>query len=224
MSAIIFFGGTYCLITLIYACEIYGSETFLNNEVASFKDSTIFNEQLNVDLDFAITLTLSKDEMKAEVTKEAEEAANEAVNQYLDEKAEIIKSELIYAVENYDDSYYSEYATDYFYDSEGALLESSSEKTYETSDSTETADENSNDKYSVYYEVPEDAPTSVKLAAKVLNTVSGQDLISYSFLVRESAFSESSFDYDVTITSDHLDVSITETLSLDDFTYTESTA
>lgn len=113
----------------------------------------------------------------------SQEVIQEAVNEYLDQKAEIIKSELEYAVYNYDESYFNyEYTADII-----DIPENESITKVQTTD-TFGENETSGEQVTV--------PRNIEAAEKILQSVSGRDFLKYDALVRDEAFA-GSFSYEI---------------------------
>ena len=96
------------------ASEIYGFEEYFGNTIPEFYSSQGFNTKLTTDLYHLREISIGNADTVANVFEANKDTVvDTAVNVYLNKKAEIIKSELKYAVENYDESYFNyEYTAD----------------------------------------------------------------------------------------------------------------
>lgn len=139
-----------------------GVENVLENKKPDFFLTNPVVSQVKSDIFTAIGLgreniSIYENEIKARKT----EIVDKIADKFLDNKAAMIKSELEYAVENFDDSY-CEYNDTVPVTEEGEFTTS------------------------VY--VPSDYPESIKLAVQVLANAKGRDFLKYDALVRTEAF------------------------------------
>lgn len=181
LSAVMFFSAAYSAIVFFQSLIIFGPEDYLNgNDDVSFYNTLAFKDEFASD---AYKISQLADSNISVITSvidsQAEATVNAAVESYLTKKAAIIKSELEYAVENYDESYFN-----YEYTAELVTIpESQTIITEEVSTSEETTTVN--------------IPKNVEAAKKILETAEGKDFLNYEALVRSDAF-----DYDFSYTAD----------------------
>ncbi|MCD7775187.1 MAG: HAMP domain-containing histidine kinase [Clostridiales bacterium] len=230
LSAALIFAGTAYMMMLVFACYLYGYDEFLTGSsiTETFTQSDVFFNQFESDFNDLLTLMTDTDELEAELSEKAYADIDEITGEYLDEKAEIIENELIYAVSGYSDSFYSyeddgdENATAalYIYEEDAYDAEVSDDTLSTTFANSEEASADTTS--SAKYYVSNDAPETVKEAANVLNTKSGRELLDYEYLVRSDAFNESEFRYDYALESQFSTFDFT--LELWDYTYDESSA
>ena len=163
------------------ASEIYGFEEYFGNTIPDFYSSQGFNTKLTTDLYHIREISIGNADTVANVFEENKDAVVDAVvDVYLNKKAEIIKNELTYAVENYDESYFNyEYTADAVDIPEPVTSQTNSEP---------LTDKNGNP-----------MPRNVEAAKKVLESCKGLEFLEYSALVRQSAFSENEFHYSYTL-------------------------
>lgn len=139
-----------------------GVENVLENKKTDFYATNPVISQVNTDFYNAVSLGRQNANFyKKEIQARKTEIVDKLANKFLDDKAAMIKSELEYAVENFDDSYYE-------YDDTVPVTEEGEFTT------------------SVY--VPADYPESIKLAVQVLANAKGRDFLKYDALVRTDAF------------------------------------
>lgn len=139
-----------------------GIENYLQEKEVSFYETNAFLERFQSDYFDAANLSERNETLvKSNLSKQKEQIVKKVYDAFVAEKVRIIKQELRYAVENWDDSYYE----------------------YEEYAESITTPE---DYTSVY--VGENTPINVELAAKVLANAKGEDFLEYESLVRESAF------------------------------------
>lgn len=187
LSAVCIFVSGYCAFSFVQASMLFGFEKFLNNSyVHDYYATDDFNNHISHDL-YKVTALASEDcvTLEEQISMQSNEKVTQAVNAYLDYKAEIIRAELEYAVDNYDDSYFNyEYSADLVDIPETTRPNSSAEPVTEPEDYTNDINEN--------------IPRNIEAAKKVLETVSGRDFINYEALVRDSAFdTDFSYSFDV---------------------------
>ena len=143
-------------------CYMVGIENYLQEREVSFYNTNSFLERFQSDFFNAAQLSSRNDTLiKKNLSEQKDKVVKKVYDDFVAEKVHIIKQELRYAVENWDDSYYE----------------------YEEYAETITTPE---DYTSVY--VGENTPVNVELAAKVLANAKGEEFLDYENLVRESAF------------------------------------
>lgn len=150
-----------------------GVENVFENKKPDFFLTNPVISQVNTDFYNAFELGRQNAGVyEKEINSRKTEIVDKLAEKFLDDKAAMIKSELEYAVQNFDDSYY-EY------------------------DNTVPATEAGEFTTSVY--VPSDYPESIKLAVQVLANAKGRDFLKYDALVRTDAFA-SAVPYEEIIT------------------------
>ncbi len=149
-----------------------GVENVFENKKPDFFLTNPVVSQVNSDVYGAISLGRQNVKIyETEINSKKTEIVDKLADKFLDDKAAMIKSELEYAVQNFDDSYYE-------YDNTVPVTEEGEFAT------------------SVY--VPSDYPESIKLAVQVLANAKGRDFLKYDALVRTEAFA-ASVPYEETI-------------------------
>ena len=147
-----------------------GFENYLKNNEISFYESDGFLNKLQQDFFSCLDLADNRaEQLTAELQAKKREVVNDALNKYLDHKASIIESELRYAVNNWDDSYYM----------------------YNGSVDVTIPEE-----YNTNIYVNSSDPENIQLAQKILVNAKGQEFLVYEKLVRDAAFEERNFEYD----------------------------
>ena len=181
---------------LISGSQIYGFENYLSDKIPEFFHSYGFETQFSTDSYYVRNFVYGdENEVSAAFDENQKEIIDEAVNQYLYEKAAIIHDELLFAVENYDESYFNyEYTADAIEIPEESITapvitqESTTMYSDDTSNSEPLTDENG-----------ETVPRNIEAARKVLEKCEGLEFLDYAALVRDSAFTEKEFIYNATI-------------------------
>lgn len=179
---------------------VYGFEEYLSGDIRPFYQSYGFETQLNSDLYYINELKYrNQSDVAIAFEKNKETIINEAVNYYLTEKAAIIHDELLFAVENYDDSYfYYEYTADAVDIPEDATATINQEPTTSPPsviDNSEIVTDKNGERI----------PRNIEAAKKILQNYKGLELLPYAALVRDSAFTETEFNYDaiISVTPDY---------------------
>lgn len=179
---------------------VYGFEEYLSGDIRPFYQSYGFETQLNSDLYYINELKYkNQSDVAIAFEKNKETIINEAVNYYLTEKAAIIHDELLFAVENYDDSYfYYEYTADAVDIPEDATVTINQESTTSPPsviDNSEIVTDKNGERI----------PRNIEAAKKILQNYKGLELLPYAALVRDSAFTETEFNYDaiISVTPDY---------------------
>lgn len=141
-----------------------GIENVFENKKTDFFLTNPVISQVNTDFYHAFDLGRQNAGVyENEINARKTEIVDKLTEKFLDDKAAMIKSELEYAVRNFDDSYYN-------YNNTVPVTEEGEFTT------------------SVY--VPSDYPESIKLAVQVLANAKGRDFLKYDALVRADAFAE----------------------------------
>ncbi|MBO5065474.1 MAG: hypothetical protein J6D06_05095 [Clostridia bacterium] len=140
----------------------FGVENALENKKTDFFLTNPVISQVNSDVYTVISLgrqNLSVYENVIDANKTV--IVDKLADKFLDDKAAMIKSELEYAVRNFDDSY------------------------YEHNDTVSVTEEG---EFTTSVYVPSDYPESIKMAVQVLANAKGRDFLKYDALVRTEAF------------------------------------
>ena len=200
LSALLFFSFVFFGIKTVEGCMVYGFEEYLSGDIRPFYQSYGFETQLNSDLYYINELKYrNQSDVAIAFEKNKETIINEAVNYYLTEKAAIIHDELLFAVENYDDSYfYYEYTADAVDIPEDATATINQEPTTSPPsviDNSEIVTDKNGERI----------PRNIEAAKKILQNYKGLELLPYAALVRDSAFTETEFNYDaiISVTPDY---------------------
>ena len=174
LSALMFFSFAYSSVVIITSAQIYGFEEYFTDNIPAFYDTYGFRSQFSSD-NFRAMQLINQNKQEIEEAFDLNEKAiiERAVNDYLNKKAEIIRNELEYAVENYDESYFAyEYTADTV--TIPAAEETSSSVTVTTTD---------------------EIPQNIAAAIKILENCSGLDFLKYSTLIRSDALTEKEYQY-----------------------------
>ena len=200
LSALLFFSFVFFGIKTVEGCMVYGFEEYLSGDIRPFYQSYGFETQLNSDLYYINELKYrNQSDVAIAFEKNKETIINEAVNYYLTEKAAIIHDELLFAVENYDDSYfYYEYTADAVDIPEDATVTINQDPTTSPPsviDNSEIVTDKNGERI----------PRNIEAAKKILQNYKGLELLPYAALVRDSAFTETEFNYDaiISVTPDY---------------------
>lgn len=177
LSALLFFSFAYFTATVIEGTKIYGFHEYMSNNIPDFFNSHGFESLLTNDLYHTKQVLLNnKSIIESAFETNKNKIIDTATDVYLREKATIIKNELEYAVENYDESYFDyEYTADAVDVPEPVTSESNIEP---------VTDKNGNI-----------VPRNIEAAKKILENCEGIEFLDYEALVRESAFNENEFHY-----------------------------
>lgn len=153
--------------------------------------------------------TVSLEKAKTEYEKNKGKIIADITDTYLNEKAKIIREELLYAVWAWKEGHTNA-------DEEGM-------NNYEVqTEMTETAQEATTAfPTAAEVEVPSGAPQSIRQAAQAINTAKGRELLKYAYLVRGEAFYEKSFHCPMKITEGYEDEIYIDNYSLDEQTAAE---
>ena len=139
-----------------------GVENVLENKKTEFFLTNPVVSQVNSDVFTAISLGRQNLSVYENVINEKKtKIIDNLADKFLDDKAAMIKSELEYAVRNFDDSY------------------------YECNDTVPVTEEG---EFTTSVYVPSDYPESIKMAVQVLANAKGRDFLKYDALVRTEAF------------------------------------
>ena len=207
LSALMFFSFIYSTVIIFAGINLYGTQDFFTNKKPYFFETYAFGQVICSDAYLLYSMTENTtSNVDAAFDSNQNTIINEAVNKYLDEKAEIIRNELSYAVENYDESYFMyEYVAD--------LIDTPEESSSDTSDIPSASKQET-----VTAADGTKIPKNIETAIKVLENCQGQEFLKYEILVRSSAFTEGVFTYnsDIPYTQDnflYFDFSCDYTLS-----------
>lgn len=190
LAAVMFFGFSLLAIRSVVAMETFGFEEYLGGKYPSFTQSYGFRSQFSEDYYHVRNLLMNNtDEITKAYEDNKERIIKEALDSYLDRKAKIIENELNYAVENYDESYFSyEYTADSVDIPDDPVVEEVTDINASMQKEEPATDENG-----------DEIPRNIEAAQKILKTAKGRDFLKYASLVRDSAFNESEFHYDTVI-------------------------
>ncbi len=162
---------TFCLsasfmLQIFINCIVVGFDKYyLNDKKITYFESYGFQNRFNQDFSICFNLsTNNAGKLTEGLKKQKDTVVEDALQKFLDYKASVIASELQYAVENWDDSYYN-------YDGQV--------------DVTIPSDYNTK----VYINITD--PESIQTAQKILVNAKGQEFLLYENLVRDSAFDQS---------------------------------
>lgn len=218
LSAICFFTAVSSAFTFLHSGMLFGFEKYLSGNQISFYSCDDFNYHISNDIHTICQLgsvdTASLDE---QLSAQAEEKVAEAMNSYLDQKSYIIQSELEYAVNNYDDSYFNyEYSADLV-----SIPETTTSSSVSTTATWEYVTGYDNE---VTPEAEEVLPRNIEAAQKILESSSGRDFLNYEALVRDDAFdTEYSFSCEVTFSDANNNYSTTTcTFHVDNMLFSET--
>ena len=184
LSAIMFFSFVYSAVIIFAQMNLYGAEDFLSSKKPSYYETYAFSQIVTSDANLIYQISKNNSDDIQTTTDSVKTAIiDEAANMYLDEKSKIIKNELLYAVENYDSSYFA-------YEHVADLIDLPEDSSKEHSETTTVVNQENTT-------VPSTAemPKNIETAMKILKTCEGHDFLNYDILVRSSAFTESLFVY-----------------------------
>ncbi len=195
LSALMFFSAALCAVMFFQSIIIFGPEDYLKGTNPTFYNTFAFQDEFAGDA-YKISQLADSDLSVTEelIDSQAETTVNKAVEKYLNEKADIIKAELEYAVNNYDESYFNyEYTAEWI-----TVPDNQNQKPIVEAEST-------------FGETTTVAmPKNVEAAKKILETANGKDFLNYEALVRNEAF-----DYDFSYVSDVVYTSDNSTFTVD---------
>lgn len=217
LSAICIFTAATGAMIFMQASAIYGFEEFLKRDFGSFNSCSAFNDRITNDI-YKITQLASEssETLNQQLSTQSDEKVAEAVAGYLDQKAYIIQSELEYAVNNYDDSYFNyEYSAD---------LVTIPEATTNNVEPSTVVIEEPVTEYTGEPSADEVLPRNIEAAQKILESASGRDFLNYEALVRDSAF-DTDYSYTCEIVFYDADAnysSTTITFTVGNMLYSES--
>lgn len=189
LSAVLFFSFVYSGIIIIAGTQVIGFEEYLSGDYPSFTHSYGFESMFSAD--FYYTRILSDhapSDIEAAFNENQNEIIENAVDTYLTEKAEIIKNELQYAVDNYDEAYFN-----YEYTADAVVIPQEQATSVmdigqETTTTEILTDKNGNS-----------IPRNIEAAQKILQTAQGKEFLDYEVLVRADAFTEGEFQYNTEV-------------------------
>ncbi len=172
---------------IVVGLVVFGPENFLDDKKTEFFESEAFNSMFYSDFYNAFEVaSVDKKGFYERINKHKAATVDAVYNDFLNEKAEIIRQELEYAVTNWDAEYYR--YEDSVNDVEGYVETTSA---MVTSATEIQKDFSYPDRYSDdYISVPDYAPANIKLASFALNTAEGIDFLKYAPLVRDEAFQQ----------------------------------
>ncbi len=170
---------------IVVGMVVYGPEDFINDKKTEFFETEVFSSMFYSDFYNAYEVaSVDKKAVYERFEKHKHEIVDEVYDEFINAKAEIIRQELIYAVNNWDTEYYN------YEDSVDDVENYVETTTVTVTTFTENQDVSGfSDKYSdAYITVPDYAPANIKMASFALNTAKGTDIVKYAPLVRDSAF------------------------------------
>ncbi len=144
-------------------CIVVGPSKYFNEDPElTFFESDGFLERFQMDFYYCLNLSSNNaSKLTTEFDAQKKTVTDAVLNEFLDYKSNIIKDELRYAVENWDDSYYE-------YDNE--------------------IDVTLPEEYNTQVYINYDDPESIQTAQKILVNAKGQEFLLYESLVRDDAF------------------------------------
>ncbi|MGN1480101.1 MAG: hypothetical protein ACI4XH_10050, partial [Acutalibacteraceae bacterium] len=200
-----------CAMIIVLACSVFNaiySVAFFTGEIPQslqndfkkpeFSQCSTVQDYISTTLtNLNTVLRPSGAEFKADLLKHRDDFVEKCTADYLDKKADIIKSEFKYVAKNYknDESSYSSYGI-------------STEYVNSIPD-TPTAQQK--------YPVDPYAPATVQAVQKILNYAQGQEFLKYDVLVREDAFWENDYYFDYTLKSSITQFTYLLQYNLDDY-------
>lgn len=169
-----------CCLSFLLALKVvvgvyfFGVDSLLDKKEIAFLNTAPVTERLQRDIDNAFyTGAQNTLEYKNAFEKQKDEIVKDVVNRFYSDKSEIIKSELEFAVNDYQGIYYPETDDVYEVDGNGDVYEST---------------------------VYAPANDAIKEAQEALNTAKGVGFLKYEYLVRSEAFEGyGTYDYTVTL-------------------------
>lgn len=206
----------YNAVTAIKFATIIGFEDYFSNKEVSFENTRAFSRRFMNSFTSAQNILIYTDN-EAELKGQSDALTKKIVDKYLNEKAEIIKNELTYAVNNYDESYFNHE------DSVDSIVIPQTTLPSELVNSAVLPEENTTFTQiepTSQVEAGESitVPKNIEAAQQILKNASGLDFLRYAALVRENAFYEKSFLYDIELNRSYY------TIQLDNYTYGSSSA
>lgn len=218
LSVLFMFGSIY--FTVLAAAKIYVNGTMkgITSNDNSFYSSGALGALLAEDVHAAAVLAGAKDinALNNVFVQNKKRIIDAAVDEYLNQKAAIIEAELLYAV-THDDEYYFLNGEPYEYDEyddgyDDEPIVRFDESDSETSAVTTTAvtqaalpqgepetEPRRLTEPVTRVAVTPDASKAIRAAENALNTAKGQEFLKYAYLVRESAFVESSYEFNYSL-------------------------
>lgn len=191
MATLVFCLSFSVVVQIVFGCYMLGIDNWSSGKTVEFYETYPFKQQFGVDFYNAIFIgSENKGAYDKIVKQHKSEIVEEVKNDFINRKAEIIRQELEFAVNNWDAEYYVyEDTVDEILDVTEVTMIYEDEVILSENKVTlpEDADK--------YITVPEHAPVNVKLASYALNTAKGAEFLKYESLVRERAFTEDSFIY-----------------------------
>lgn len=175
LMAILMFCLTFLIaLKVVVGVYFFGVENLFDKKESAFLKTEPITYRLQRDVDNAfLTGTQSTLVYKTAFANQKDEIVKDIVNKFYSDKSEIIKSELEFAVNDYQGGYYPE------------------------TDVVNEVDENGGVYESTVY-IPEDK--AIKEAQAALSTAKGTDFLKYEYLVRSNAFDGyGTYEYTVTV-------------------------
>lgn len=207
MAVLMFFSFAFFSARAVFAVIIYGFENYISSQSCEYTECEAFESIFDMDIYYITQLVNLHPSVINDAFQEYQESTiNEALIYYLEEKAAIIESELRYAVDNYDESYFN-----YEYTADTVVLPGYEEATASVDSAISSA------------EVTTSVPRNIEAAKAILENCKGTEFLAYETLVRTEAFTEQQFSYNSNISySDDSELYIE--ISLPDYTLNENEA
>ncbi len=208
LSVIFFALSAVSLLVCAYFSDFSSDFTqlFSTEKLPAYRNSDSFNDLVFKYANNAAHMTLDYTDKQIEemLLSEKDDQIELLVNEFLDRKAEIIRSELYYVATNYE----PQYKDDFYYNAYNDLITETSTTTTtapsrytENEDVTEFYDASEEEVTTAFSSAPEEevttafsgiavdpfAPYNVRYCQQLLNTASGRDFLKYENLVREEA-------------------------------------
>lgn len=200
LSILFFFGGAFYGVKLVLACALFGFEDYFAGNINSFTSIASFTDRILSDAGRLAMLASSDEAALTSILKDNETTVvDAAVNEYLDKKASIIKAELEYAVNNYDESYFN-----YEYTADAVTVPVTVATDEESTVSTTAAATEATTAIPVlpddFADTDDDAiPKNIRIAQQILESATGRDFLNYDVLVRQDAL-DVNYRYTMNIT------------------------
>lgn len=162
-----------------------------NDPLPPFEQSEQMEKLLDSDL-YCVSLILKNSDVLNDISAveaKKDEVVQANVERYLNAKAQIIYDELYYVATHYE-------GTGYDLDTDDFSANQTTTHTAVTppeQPEEESAEAGAVESTAVQFEIDDHAPYNARYCQRLLNTVSGLDLLKYAYLVREQAFCEQMF-------------------------------
>lgn len=169
LSTVLFVLFVFNALCAVRPLAYFSPEDLQKESNGSFFDSAMARDTFYIEIcDLNLLCSQTPDEYEKELKSKKDKQIETAYNQFISEKIEIIRSELLYVVRNYNNGYDPELAS--------GITEG-----YINSIPDTPAGEQK-------YPVDANAPAGVRVAQKIMNYAEGEDFLKYQSLVRDDAF------------------------------------